>query len=358
MNQPLNAAFAARWITRIGIFCLSLLAMTTAVAQPVQVTDDRGVVVRLAAPPQRIVSLLPSLTETVCELGRCDRLVGVDRYSNYPASVRRLPMVGGGLDPNVEAIVALRPDVVLMATSSRIGERLKTLGVAVVALEPRTHADVQRVLLKVGALLGVSDAQQVWRAIDAGVSAAAQSVPASVRGARVYFEVNQGPYAAGESSFIGETLTRLGAKNIVPAALGPFPKLNPEFIVRANPDLIMVGQRSADGMAQRPGWSSLRALREQRLCVFPVEEADVLVRPGPRMAEAARIMARCLADKAPKTERSAAGPPQGGSAPLGGSAPRAATSVGEQRYAAGPPQGGSAPLGGSAPRAATSVGAQ
>jgi iron complex transport system substrate-binding protein len=348
------------WLVRLTptLVLWWLAAAGAAFAQPVQVTDDRGVVVRLAAPPQRIVSLLPSLTETVCELGRCDRLVGVDRYSDYPASVQRLPKVGGGLDPNVEAIVALRPDVVLMATSSRVGERLQTLGVVVVALEPKTHADVQRVLLKVGQLLGVADAQKVWRAIDAGVSAAAQSVPASARGTRVYFEVNQGPYAAGESSFIGETLTRLGARNIVPTALGPFPKLNPEYIVRANPDLIMVGQRSADGLAQRPGWSGMRALREQRLCVFLVEEANVLVRPGPRMAEAARIMARCLAEKAPKAQRSAAGPPQGGSAPWGGSAPRAAGSVGAQRLAAGPPQGGSAPWGGSAPRAAGSVGAQ
>ena len=302
----MSGCWPARWMKSV-LLLLWAFAATTALAQPVQVTDDRGVVVRLAAPPQRIVSLLPSLTETVCQLGRCDRLVGVDRYSDYPASVQRLPTVGGGLDPNVEAIVALRPDVVLMATSSRVGDRLRALGVAVVALEPKTHADVQRVVLTVGQLLAVSDAQKIWRVIDAGVSAAAQSVPASARGARVYFEVNQGPYAAGESSFIGETLTRLGMKNIVPTKLGPFPKLNPEFIVRANPDLIMVGQRSADGLAQRPGWAGMRALREQRLCVFPVEEANVLVRPGPRMAEAARIMARCLVDKAPRA--GAAGAP-------------------------------------------------
>lgn len=314
----MNPDSLARLLTKTVL--LWLAAAGTAFAQPVQVTDDRGVVVRLAAPPQRIVSLLPSLTETVCALGRCGQLVGVDRYSDHPASVQRLPTVGGGLDPSVEAIVALRPDVVLMATSSRVAERLQTLGVAVVALEPKTHADVQRVLLTVGQLLGVADAPKVWRAIDAGVAAAAQSVPASARGARVYFEVNQGPYAAGESSFIGETLTRLGVKNIVPAALGPFPKLNPEYIVRANPDLIMVGQRSADGLAQRPGWSGMRALREQRLCVFPVEDANVLVRPGPRMAEAARIMARCLVDKAPTA---AAQRPV-----AKGSAPRAAPSVG------------------------------
>ena len=264
-----------------------------------QVTDDRGVTVTLPATPQRIVSLLPSLTETVCELGQCHRLVGVDRYSNFPASVQKLPQVGGGLDPNIEMIVSLKPDVVLMATSSRAGERLQALGIKVVALEPKRHADVQRVMLKLGQLLEVQDAARIWRAIDAGVSAAAQSLPVAVRNTKVYFEVNQGPYAAGESSFIGETLTRLGVKNIVPAKLGPFPKLNPEYIVRANPDLILIGQRSADGLQARPGWQSIRALREQRVCIFPPDEADMLVRPGPRMAEGARLMAKCLSTKAP-----------------------------------------------------------
>jgi iron complex transport system substrate-binding protein len=76
--------------------------------------------------------------------------------------------------------------------------------------------------------------------------------------------------------------------------LGPFPKLNPEFVVRADPDLIMVGARSAEGLAARPGWGQMRALRGQRLCVFTPEESDVLIRPGPRMAEAARLMAACL----------------------------------------------------------------
>ncbi|MEZ5707509.1 MAG: helical backbone metal receptor [Burkholderiaceae bacterium] len=270
-------------------------------AAGVEITDDTGVKVVFDRSPQRIVSLLPSLAETVCALGQCGRLVGVDRYSDFPASLKRLPQVGGGLDPNIESIVALRPDLVLMAVSSRAGERLRSLGIKVLALEPKTHADVQRVMLKLGQLLEVADAQKIWRAIDAGVLAAAQSIPQKARGARVYFEVNQGPYAAGEGSFIGETLSRLGARNIVPAALGPFPKLNPEFIVRADPDLIMVGQRSVDGMAQRPGWVAMRAMREQRLCVFTPAESDTLVRPGPRMAEGARLMARCLAEKAPGT---------------------------------------------------------
>ena len=287
-----------RWIHRVAA-SLALLALLVVLnpARALQLTDDRGVTITLNAAPQRIISLLPSLTEMVCALDQCQRLVGVDRYSNFPQTVRALPQVGGGLDPSIEAVVALKPDVVLMAISSRAGERLEALGIKVVALEPRTHADVRRVLEKVGTLLGVVDAQRVWREIDAGVLAAAQSLSPAVRKTRVYFEVNSGPYAAGESSFIGETLTRLGVKNIVPASLGPFPKLNPEFVVRANPDLIMVGDTNYIGMEQRPGWSSMRAMREKHVCLFSPEQADMLVRPGPRMAEGARIMARCVTDK-------------------------------------------------------------
>ncbi|KPU90786.1 ABC transporter substrate-binding protein [Variovorax paradoxus] len=276
------------------------LGLWTSPASALEVVDERGVSVDLLQPPQRIVTLLPSLTESVCALGACARLVGVDRYSNSPASVRTLPQLGGGIDPNVEAVVALRPDVVLLAKSSRVTERLEALGLKVLVLEPKNHADVRRVLGKLDQVLGTHEAPAVWRAIDAAVSAAAQSLPAAARGLRVYFEVNSGPYAAGESSFIGETLTRLGARNIVPAALGPFPKLNPEYVVRANPDLIMVSVRSAQGLEQRPGWSTMRAVREGRICRFTAEQSDVLVRPGPRMDEAARLMAQCLGDKASK----------------------------------------------------------
>ena len=292
-----SKCWSVLWVFLVGW----ALLLGSVHAAGLQVTDDRGVTVRWDAPPQRIVSLLPSLTETVCELGQCHRLVGVDRYSNWPAAIAALPRVGGGMDPNVEAIVALRPDVVLLAQSSRVVQRLESLGLKVVALEPKSHADVQRVLGKVAQVVGVDAqaTQRIWRNIDAAVSAAAQSLPVRVKNTRVYFEVNRAPYGAGASSFIGETLTRLGVQNIVPASLGPFPKLNPEFVVRANPDVIMVGDRNFEGMTQRPGWRSIRAVREERLCVFANDESDVLVRPGPRMAEAARLMARCLQEKAP-----------------------------------------------------------
>ncbi len=295
------------WLRRMGVVVLlGWLCLAPAWAQAdksaaIQLQDDRGRDVRLNGVPKRIVSILPSLTEMVCQLGQCDKLVGVDRYSEWPSQVRQLPQVGGGLDPNIELIVSLRPDVVLAGTSSRTADRLIALGIPVVALEPKTHADVRRVLDKIGVVLRVSDAQKLWRDIDSGVNAVARSLPPQVKHTRVYFEVNSGPYGASESSFIGETLARLGAKNILPAALGPFPKLNPEYIVRANPDVIMIGERNAQALMQRPGWQSIRAVKEGRICIFPAVEADVLVRPGPRMAEAAKLMGGCLAEKAPTT---------------------------------------------------------
>ena len=266
-------------------------------AHALQVVDDRGVTITFAQTPQRIVSMLPSLTESVCAMEQCQRLVGVDRYSNFPESLKNLPKLGGGMDPNIEGIVALKPDVVLVSGKSRSTERLEALGIKVVALETKTHADVKRVLKVLGVLLAVPETQgadRLWRIIDSSVSAAAQSLPAKAKTARVYFEVSRGPYAAGESSFIGETLARLGVKNVVPAKLGPFPLLNPEYVVRSNPDVIMIGDRSPVDTVFYPGWNSIKAVKNNRVCIFGLGDSDVVVRPGPRMAEAARLMAKCL----------------------------------------------------------------
>jgi len=268
-----------------------------AAAAPVEITDETGARLRLDAPPARIVSLLPSLTETVCALGACARLVGVDRFSNWPPEVRQLPQLGGGIDPNVEAVLRLRPDVVLVSHSGRVGERLRSLGLKVVVLEPKSHADVRRVLDAVGQLLGLPQAEgagRVWQRIERGLAEVAATLPEQARRARVYVEVSRGPYAASEASFIGETLARLGVANVVPAALGPFPKLNPEYVVRADPDVIMLANRTMQAEVDYPGWRAMRAVREQRICLFSVDDAEIVVRPGPRMDQAARVMADCL----------------------------------------------------------------
>lgn len=273
-----------------------LCALALLPAHAVTVRDDLGHSVSFASPPQRIVSLLPSLSESVCALDACTRLVGVDDYSDFPEAVRRLPHVGGLEDARVESIVALKPDLVLAATSSRALPRLQALGLKVVALEPRTLADVRRVLLLLGPVLAARDGAQAWQAIESDLAQVARSLPAAQHGARVYFEVSSAPYAASEASFIGELLARIGVRNVVPAALGPFPRLNPEFVVRADPDVIMLADDEPMApLATRPGWRSLRALRTGRVCRFTHAQADVLVRAGPRLAEGARLMVQCLA---------------------------------------------------------------
>ncbi len=257
--------------------------------------DDRGITVQLPTVPKRIVSLLPSLTESVCALGACTSLVGTDRYSDHPASVAALPKLGGIDDAQIERIVSLKPDVVLAAGGARVVDRLESLGVRVLVLESRDRAEVAHSLVLLATMLGrPGEAARVLAAIDDQIRRAAERVPPAVRGKRVYFEVDATPYAAGASSFIGETLTRLGMVNVVAPELGPFPRLNPEFVVRAQPDIVIAGQRDLAGMAQRPGWSSIRALARGQTCSFPGDRYEVLVRPGPRMGEAATLLADCL----------------------------------------------------------------
>lgn len=264
-------------------------------AQALTLRDDAGREHLLKAPAQRIVSLLPSLTESVCALGGCARLVGVDRYSNWPAEVRKLPQLGGLDDAQIETIVALRPDVVLASTSARALDRLEALGLVVLRLKSERHADVQRTLSLLARLLGSPErAAPLWQQLQRQLQAAAARVPERLRGASVYFEIGGGPYAAGTSSFIGETLQRLGLANIVPAELGPFPKLNPEFVVRARPAVLMGPAAEQAALRQRPGWSSLPALQQGRLCGFAAEPYELLIRPGPRLGEAAERLAECL----------------------------------------------------------------
>jgi iron complex transport system substrate-binding protein len=284
-------------LLRACVLCvLALLAwVTTAWAQPLVLRDDRGTEHRFDALPQRVVTLLPSLTETAWVLGVGPRLVGVDRFSNWPADIAALPRLGGLDDARIEALARLKPDVVLASTSARSLDKLESLGFRVLRLKSETHADVRRTLNLVAQLLGTPEAgERVWARLEGQIAAAAARVPALLKGQRVYFEIGGGPYAAGTTSFIGETLARLGMANIVPPDLGPFPKLNPEFVVRARPDLIMGVQREQAALLARPGWQAIPAVQGQRVCGFASADYETLIRPGPRLGEAAALLASCL----------------------------------------------------------------
>lgn len=247
-----------------------------------------------AAPPQRIVTLSPSLTEAVCALERCKALVGVDRHSDWPTDTAPLPRVGGLEDAQIEHVVLLRPDLVLLGPRSRAGERLQSLGVRVLALDARTHADLKQSLLRLGdALERPAQAQALVRRIEEGLAAAAARLPAAWRGRRVYLEVAPG-VAAGPTSFIGETLARLGLVNIAEGEPGLFPRLNPELVLRQQPDLLIGPRAALADAAARPGWHTLPALRAGRLCLLDSVRMDLLSRPGPRVGDAAQMLVDCL----------------------------------------------------------------
>jgi iron complex transport system substrate-binding protein len=279
----------------LAAWLLAALLAAPAAAEPITLRDDAGNTVTLARPAERIVPLVPSLTETVCALQACERLVGVDRHSDWPAVVKTLPQLGGLEDTQIERLVALKPDLVLVARSSRALQRLRALGLPVLALEPQNAADTERVIATVAAALGRSAAgTQLQQRLQQRVAAEAARVPPAWRGRALYVEVASTPYAAGEASFIGETIRALGLGNIVPASMGPFPQLNPEFVLRAQPALLVLPRRVADELPRRPGWARLQAVAAGRICALAADPWNSLVRPGPRAADAAEALVDCL----------------------------------------------------------------
>lgn len=265
---------------------------------PFSLTDDRGRVVVIEKAPQRVITLLPSLGEIVCELKACELLVGVDRYSNWPERVKSLPKLGGLDDTQLEALVKLKPDLVLLARSSRVTQRLESMGIKVVALEPQSQEDMHRVIQHIAGALHLPNAKDradnLWQSIQQKLDVAAARVPPSAKGARIYFEAGSGYFAAGEASYIGETLKRLGLVNVVTPAMGSFPQVNPEFVVKANPQIIFMGERAATDLKNRPGWARIDAIQQQRICSFSPAQSDIVVRSGPRIPEAADLMVACL----------------------------------------------------------------
>jgi iron complex transport system substrate-binding protein len=281
----------------VGV-AIFLLSFSLAIfAAPISVADDRGIAVVFNKPPQRIISLLPSITESVCALGKCDALVGVDRFSNWPKSIQDLPRLGGMGDINIERIVQLKPDIVLLEKTSPVITRLNGLGIKTFALDIKSMGDEERALQKLDLVLGTLEGARVWNQIQKEIMRASKQLSTGHQNIHVYFEVNPAPFAAGGTSFIGEILTQLGLINIVPKSLGSFPKINPEFVVQAKPDVILLTESTAADIQRRPGWASIPAVANHHICAFTSIQNDVLVRPGPRMGEAALLISQCIQQK-------------------------------------------------------------
>ena len=261
------------------------------------VTDDAGRIVSLAAPARRVFSLIPSLTESVAALDP-DVLIARTRFDRAP-ELAHLPSLGGTIQPNLEALAGLAPDLVITwadATQRSFGDRVEALGIPVYRAEVETIAGVHSHLRRLGTLLG--RAERAGALIDS-LDQALASVAAAVHGRErvaVYYSVwHDPPQTTGPGTFIDEVIEHAGGRNIFADATHSWPLVSVEAIVRRNPDALVVARHAPD--AQRApwleglGWRELEAVRTGR---YLMVDGDLFNRPGPRVAEAARRMARFL----------------------------------------------------------------
>lgn len=283
----------------IAAFLLSSTAAAT--KYPLTVTDDLGRSVTLKSEPRRIVAMLPSHTEVLFAIGAGEKLVGIDEYSTYPkAQTDKLPKVGSGYVPNIEAIVALKPDLVLAdeSASSRLTEKLAAAGLTVYGGTAQTYNEVFEKIAVLGKLTNreVNATKLVTKM--RGDLNDLQKTVLKLPKVSVYYEVDPAPYSVGPNSFIGALIGKAGGQTIVPAKLGNFPKIDPELIVKSNPR-VMIGL-TPDDAKKRPGWANLQAVKTNRVYKPTDEERDALVRPGPRLAVALRSLIRMIHPEAGK----------------------------------------------------------
>jgi iron complex transport system substrate-binding protein len=261
----------------------------------VSLVDDAGRTVTLPGPARRIVALVPSVTETVVALGAADRLVGRTDFDHGPA-VDRLPSIGGGLDPSVETLVSLHPDLVLgWETNGRpeLRNRLTALGIPVFSIKTEDTTDVFRAVRNLGRLTGRADAaDSLARALRSELAAVRASVAGAARPTVFYMAWNDPPLTAGPKTFISQVIEVAGGRNVFADAAALWPTVSIEEIVRRQPEFVVVpageqGASKVDELKRAAGWRELRALREGRGVRVP---AEVVNQPGPRLGEAARAM--------------------------------------------------------------------
>jgi iron complex transport system substrate-binding protein len=302
----LPAAWDARRAGRLASRALLLLVVALAglaggprACAAGEVTDMLGRRVRVPDHAARIVSLAPSITETVFVLGDGDRLVGVTDYCDYPPEATRKPRVGGISTPSFEAILALRPDLILATAESNYAEhveRLVSLGLAVYVIRP---VDFETVLESIERIGGVLGRDTVARARVASMRRDADAIARAVAGSprpRVLYVVWPNPLIApGQGTLISELIQRAGGESVTGAEPLPYPRLSLETVVERRPDRIIVGRHGQATVEELlHGWErlgSVSAVREGR--VFSVD-GDLVHRPGPRMIEALRALARVI----------------------------------------------------------------
>ena len=265
------------------------------VAGAITVTDDAGRAVALAAPARRIVSLAPSSTELLFAIGAGDRVVGRTTWCRYPAAALSVPVVGDGLNPNVEAIAARRPDLVVLyasALNETAARQLERLGIPAVILRQDLLEDVARdarLLGRLTALAGPADS--VARAIEAVLAASAPRT--AVRVAVVVWD--NPPMVIGAGSFLDQLITLAGAHNAFHDLRSASATVSLETIAARDPDVVITladsGEARPPALAAAREWQVVRAVRERRVLTLP---GTLFGRPSPRAAAAVAELRRRL----------------------------------------------------------------
>jgi iron complex transport system substrate-binding protein len=272
----------------VRLAVLIMLGLRLASAQ-VTLTDDLKRPVKLAHVATRVVSLAPSITESLFAIGAGNQIVGVTDYCNYPPAARKISRVGGIVNPSIEAIVALQPDVIIISMEGNLRQdftTLTSLGVPVFVTNPRTLDDIHRSLSALGRLTGKAvQAESLIQSLKARerviLTRMGQSEPS------VVFLVSLQPLiAVGARTFINELLTGAHARNIAASTAVTYPMLSREFVIAADPDVILVTSDLLRDVAQLtalfPEWATLSAVRTHR--IFRMD-ADIVSRPGPRATD-------------------------------------------------------------------------
>ncbi|MER7133577.1 ABC transporter substrate-binding protein [Streptosporangium saharense] len=256
---------------------------------PVTVQAGNGPVV-VQKRPERIVSLSPTATESLFAVGAGPQVVAVDDQSNYPEQAPKTTL--SGFKPNVEAIVAKKPDLVVLANDiDGVVGKLGTLGVPVLVEPAATKLDeAYDQITDLGLATGnVDRAEEVATGMRKEIEALAADAPQGKK-LTYYHELDSTPYSATSATFVGQIYGLFGLTNIAdkaPDAAGGYPKLSAEFVVKADPDLVFLADtkccgESRETLAKRPGWSGLSAIKKDR--VVPLDD-DLASRWGPRVVD-------------------------------------------------------------------------
>jgi ABC-type Fe3+-hydroxamate transport system substrate-binding protein len=252
------------------------------------VADDAGDTVRVVLPAHRIVSLNPAATELLFAIGAGSDVVGRTEWCDYPPAAKAVPSLGDGINPNLEAIVARKPDLVLLYTSGQNAEavrRLASLGIPALRFRTDSLSDVPRLARVFGRLTRrEASADSVARSFEADLAAA--TVPAPGRRPTVFLLVwDQPPMTVGRGSFLTELIERAGGENVFADVASSSAPVSIEAVAARNPDVILLLGNEPPAFAERPEWQVVRAVREQR---FVRADGSEFSRPSPRAPEAIR----------------------------------------------------------------------